>query len=551
MELRFALGGVPASIACIIALAAIAISTPHAFAVDVLMAEGVWKQGSGACIVDTPTTVVAGDPVVWHNADSALHTLIGDAASGGYSFVVTIPAGGKASHTFNEPGDYSYYCAMRPHLGGTVLVSAGTGPYYEYDPPLHGAIKKTTDTVWTDVVFGPGQFPSFVAVCAGNICLPTADVFRSDPSAILSISTDGGYFPALGGAMGLDTYKVDSSRYVIVAGSGNDAVQIIDMSNHVMPASAGYVYESEIPGVADPYDVEVYEDGRRSIALVTSQNQDSVQMLDVSRPSNIRDLGIIRDGAEFTALDGASHVHTVSIGSDTYALVSSYEGMQLINATADMSPVSAIVLNDTRGFDTTHDASGYYVVVVAGRGIQIIDIADVLNPHKISETDDGGIMADLASSHPEPPDTSHLVPRNVAISTMASGTYALVTWSADMAGHADGLQIVNITDVSAPQHTAWIGDSGLDGAYDVTVATLKSHTYALVTAYRDGGLRVFDISDPESPHMVSSAQFSGATHVSYMDGCAAVTSFDTDGVYVVCLDAYATMQRNIHPVGNE
>ena len=553
MALRPVSGEILASAACLLALAAVAISPPPAFAVDVLTTERIWEPGSAACIADTPTMVAAGEPVIWHNADSALHTLVGDAAaSDGYSFAVTIPAGGKASHTFSEPGDYSYYCAMRPHLGGTVLVREGTSSYYEYDPPLLGAVRKTTDTVWTDAVFGPGQglFPSFVSLCAGNVCLPTAYVFGTDPSAILSISADGGYFPALGGAMGLDTYKSGSSKYAIVAGSGNDAVQIIDVSNPLMPASAGYVYASEIPGVADPYDVAVYEADGRSIALVTSQNQDSVQMLDVTWPSNIRDLGAVLDGEEFTALDGASHVRVVSIESDAYALVSSYEGIQIVNVTADMSPVSTVALNNTRGFDTVADASGHYAVVVAGRGLQIIDIADVLNPHIMSGTGAGGILAHMDAPHADAPDIPQLLPRNVAVYTMESGTYALVTWSADTAGHRDGLQIVNITDMSSPRHTAWVEDTSLNGSYDVAVATLKSNTYALVTAYRDGGLRVFDIADPESPRLTSSAQFPGATHISYMDGCAAVTSFDAEGVYMVCLDAYATMQLHLHPAGN-
>ena len=553
MAIRPELGGVLVLATCLLALT-VAISTPSAFAVDVLMTERIWEPGSVACIADTPTLVAAGEPVIWHNADSAMHTLIGDAAaSDGYSFVVTIPAGGKASHTFSEPGDYSYYCTMRPHLGGTVLVSEGTSSYYAYDPPLQDAVRKTTDTVWTDAIFGPGsgQFPRFVAVCAGSVCLPTAEVLGTDPSAILSISTDGGYFPALGGAMGLDTYKVGSFKFAIVAGSGNDGVQIIDITNPLMPASAGYVYESEISGVADPFDVAVYEADHRSIALVTSQNQDSVQILDVTRPSNIRDLGAVHDGEEFTALDGASYVRVVSIESDTYALVSSYEGIQIANVTAGISPVSTVALNDTRGFDTVHDASGDYVVVAAGRGLQTIDITDVFNPHIMSKSNDGGILADLVALHTDVPDVSQLFPRNVAVYTMASGTYALVTWSADTGGYRDGLQIVNITDMSAPRHTAWIEDASLNGSYDVVIATLKSHTYALVTAYRDGGLRVFEISDPESPYLSSLAQFPGATHVSYTDGCAAVTSFDAEGLYMVCLDAYATMQLHMHPVGSE
>ena len=117
LNLRSGGEGALASTACLFVLAVLAVAAPAAFAVDVVVADGIWKHDSQTCIVDTPATVAAGDPVVWHNADAARHTLIGDTgASNGCSFVVTMPAGGKASHTFDEPGSYSYYCAMRPHL---------------------------------------------------------------------------------------------------------------------------------------------------------------------------------------------------------------------------------------------------------------------------------------------------------------------------------------------------------------------------------------------------------------------------------------------------
>ena len=424
-------------------------------------------------------------------------------------------------------------------------MHGGTGSYHEYDPPLRGAVNKTVDMVWTDVVFGPGPYESIVAVCSDNICLPTAAVFGTNQYAILSASADGGYFPALGGAMGLDTYKTGSSQYAIVAGSGNDGIQIIDISKKMAPVSAGYVYEQDIPGVADPYDVEVYKDGRRSIALVTSHNLDSVQMLDVSRPSHIQDLGVIYDGKEFDTLDGASRIHTLSLRSDTYALISSYEGIQLINLTDGMSPVSSMALDDARGLDTIHDASGRYAVVAAGPGIHVVNLTDISNPYVVLGINDGS-MLDPAVQPAVQSDLSRPVPRNVAIAGVGSGTYALVTWSAgNTSEYGDGLQIINMTDVSAPEHMTWIGDS-LAGAYDVTSVRAGSDTYALVTAYRDAGLRAFNISNPESSHLASSVHFPGATHLSYIDGCAAVTSFETESVYMVCRDAHPSIPDPSH-----
>lgn len=147
-------------------------------------------------------------------------------------------------HTFNESGNYSYYCAIHPHRGGTILVTEGTGSYYEYEPSLRVEINKTVDTIRTEAVYGPGPSHSFVAVCTGGVCLPTAAVFGTDPPALLSVSADGGYYPAPGGAMGLDSYKTGSSQYAIVAGCGNDSIQIMDVSNRMIPVSAGCIYET-------------------------------------------------------------------------------------------------------------------------------------------------------------------------------------------------------------------------------------------------------------------------------------------------------------------
>jgi plastocyanin len=77
-----------------------------------------------ASIVDfsfEPATldVAAGSTVVWTNDGLAPHTVTGDFADSG-----VLEPGQTFSHTFAEPGEFSYVCAIHPQMAGTIRVSA-------------------------------------------------------------------------------------------------------------------------------------------------------------------------------------------------------------------------------------------------------------------------------------------------------------------------------------------------------------------------------------------------------------------------------------------
>ena len=64
-------------------------------------------------------TVPVGTRVIWHNQDSAGHTVTTVEplfASG------TVSRDGNFSFTFEEPGTYEYYCSIHPYMTGTVIV---------------------------------------------------------------------------------------------------------------------------------------------------------------------------------------------------------------------------------------------------------------------------------------------------------------------------------------------------------------------------------------------------------------------------------------------
>jgi plastocyanin len=68
--------------------------------------------------------VGAGDPVVFSNADGVVHTVTagsvndpGDAFDSG-----NISPGQIYQATFEDPGTYSFFCALHPQMNGRIVV---------------------------------------------------------------------------------------------------------------------------------------------------------------------------------------------------------------------------------------------------------------------------------------------------------------------------------------------------------------------------------------------------------------------------------------------
>jgi len=58
-----------------------------------------------------------GDTVTWINNDDAPHTV----TFNGFSSE-TLVKGGSYKHTFNDLGDFDYYCKLHPSMKGKVIV---------------------------------------------------------------------------------------------------------------------------------------------------------------------------------------------------------------------------------------------------------------------------------------------------------------------------------------------------------------------------------------------------------------------------------------------
>ena len=94
----------------------------------VSIAEGASISGcaeTGECLVPANVTVDAGGAVTWSNDDTAAHTVTSGSTSGGpdgeFDSSLFMPDS-AFSHTFEEAGEYTYYCIIHPWAAGTVTV---------------------------------------------------------------------------------------------------------------------------------------------------------------------------------------------------------------------------------------------------------------------------------------------------------------------------------------------------------------------------------------------------------------------------------------------
>ena len=83
-------------------------------------------ETSNACYLPQDITINTGDTVKWDNVDNAAHTVTGGSPSDGPSGVFDsslLMAGLDYSFTFDDAGNYDYFCMVHPWMVGSVTVN--------------------------------------------------------------------------------------------------------------------------------------------------------------------------------------------------------------------------------------------------------------------------------------------------------------------------------------------------------------------------------------------------------------------------------------------
>jgi len=107
-----------------LALGAMAGLLAAAIAASPARADEVQMKIDNFTFAPQQITVKAGTTVVWTNGDDIPHTVT---SKTGIFKSKALDTDDKFSFTFATPGKYDYFCALHPHMTGTIVVEASAG----------------------------------------------------------------------------------------------------------------------------------------------------------------------------------------------------------------------------------------------------------------------------------------------------------------------------------------------------------------------------------------------------------------------------------------
>ena len=300
----------------------------------------------------------------------------------------------------------------------------------------------------------------------------------------------------------------------IVTSRSDHGIEIIDVSDPDEPTSLGRCADGDAScgaeRLTDSWGVATYTKGGSTYAVVTSYNEDSVEIIDITTPASPTSVGNLKDT---TNLNGASFLKITTIGSSTYAVVAAYVGDRVAivdisdptnpELTGTLTNDADKVLNGPKSVDVyTVDGSTY--AVVGGQsddGIEIIDISDPTAPASVGRFTDN----DSSCSTDGDGGCELNNPTGLEIFSIDDTTYVVIAAQSD-----SGIQILDITTPTSPTHVGELQDTSdtlLNNPRDVHVFSIGTSTYVLASdcgggGCTGGGVQVIDITTPTSPTAV-------------------------------------------------
>ena len=319
----------------------------------------------------------------------------------------------------------------------------------------------------------------------------------TNPHPVITLCDDQGGFDSLKLPVGIDTATIFESTYILAGSWGDNAIQIIDITNPLDPRPITSILDDhngfDALGGVDEITIATIEENY--YAVIASNSDRAIQIVDITNPATPVPIASVFYEQSYVPSD----VDLAAISGQTYVVVTNiYGAIQIVDITNPATPIPVANVFDgqhgssLRGsFNTdiiTISESTYAVVASrSDNAIQIINITNPLDPRPIASVFDGQGGFDALSS-----------PYDVETVTISESTYAVVASRSDNA-----IQIINITNPLDPRPIASVfdGQGGFDAltmAHNLEVFEIYGHTYIIVSSDADS-VQIIDITNPNSP----------------------------------------------------
>ena len=318
-------------------------------------------------------------------------------------------------------------------------------------------------------------------------------------------------------------FESGGHTYAAVAAVRDDGVQILNVTNPSSITAAGNITDTDSLELKGASGIATFKSGNHTYAAVAAYYDDGVQILNVTDPSSITAAGNITD-TDSLELGGVQGIAIFESGGHTYAAVAAYDedGIQILNVTDPSNITAAGSIGDTDSLElkgsisiTTFESGGHTYAAVAARDDDGVQILNVTDPTRITAAGSIG-------------DTDSLELKGASgIATFKSGNH---TYAAVAAYDDSGVQILNVTDPSGITAAGNITDNDsleLISAYGIVTFESGGHTYAAVAAAIDDGVQILDVTNPSN--IIAAGSITDNDTTLELNGASGIATFESGG----------------------
>ena len=259
----------------------------------------------------------------------------------------------------------------------------------------------------------------------------------TNPNALCSCSSGAGQTALLEGsvvssssvklfgAKGVTYYQQGNKHYALVSGTSEDSIQVVDITDPENPVARDFLSDTAALALDVVEETAVYSVNGRIYAVAAAQSDNGIQIADITDPTDITAAGQMTDSSSLL-LNSPRGVTVHTIDGLHYAIVASEgdDGIQVIDVTDPSTPVakaklahgSGRLLDGAFAVDTFTVGNNHYAIVAArnSNSLQIVELTAV--------TADAGPDTDISK-------TAAQVTLDGTGSTVSSGATPTYQWT--------------------------------------------------------------------------------------------------------------------------
>ena len=336
---------------------------------------------------------------------------------------------------------------------------------------------------------------------------------------------DPAQYPHLTDPFHIETVQIDGSTYALVASNKDGGFTILNMDNPESPslvfsATRTQTNYSAIQGILGASPIQI-----QGKTYVVTISQSKILIADITNPESTTFVSERSNGTDYPYLHAMTAISTFNIGDAAYAIIVSQSDswVSILNITEPANPTHLTVLENGANYDLNTprhiaiiDADGSTYAVITSRTTGTVTILNMDNPEmpvQIHAIKDGIDLALTSAT-------------GIEIVQINTRSYALVVSNND---HA--MQIIDITHPQLPFPVSTVQSSGteysgLNSPHYVTALQVEDATYAFVTSPSIDSVQVIDITNPSQPNPVAVLQ--NGTEFMHLDFPLYIESVQTD-----------------------